>query len=106
MTWPLFVHLDVHPSWLRFTRWVRQPQRLIVPQALRKRRERLRSFCLRNCSRCPMGDVTLPEGSGYKIQCLNFADARLAVLDLLVAHENLELPDRSSSYRNCRCGAA
>jgi hypothetical protein len=47
-----------------------------------------------------------PQGSGYRIRCLNFADARFAVLDLAVANENLELPRRSSPYRNCRRSAA
>ena len=47
-----------------------------------------------------------PQGSGYRIPCLNFADARIAVLDLTVAHENLELSNHSSSYRNCRRSAA
>jgi beta-lactamase class A len=47
-----------------------------------------------------------PQGSGYRIPCLNFADAPLAVLDLTVAHENLELSHRSYSYRNCRRSAA
>jgi beta-lactamase class A len=46
--------------------------------------------------------VTLWDG----IRCLNFADARLAALDLAIAHENFELPHRSSSYRNCRLSAA
>jgi hypothetical protein len=40
---------------------------------------------------------TLPMRSGYRIPCLNFADARLAVFDLSVAHENLELPHHPSS---------
>jgi hypothetical protein len=32
-----------------------------------------------------------------EIRCLNFADARLALLDLAIVYENLELPRRSSS---------
>ena len=60
-------------------------------QLLRKRRAPLRSFCTSNCSRRPVGDAALPTGSGYKIRRLNFADARLAVLGLAVAHENFAL---------------
>ena len=33
----------------------------------------------------------------YRIRCLNFAGALFAVADLIVGHEKLELPDRSSS---------
>jgi hypothetical protein len=33
-----------------------------------------------------------------RIRCLNFADARLALLDLAIADENLELPYCSSFH--------
>ena len=79
---------------------------MIVLQLLRKQRAPLWSFCLSNLSRRPMGDAALPTGKRLRIRCLNFADARLAILDLAVAHENFELPHHSSSYRNCRRSAA
>jgi hypothetical protein len=48
------------------------------------------------------GDVTRRSQTAAteesKIRCLNFDDARLALLDLAVVHENLELSHRSSSY--------
>ena len=65
---------------------------MIVLQLLRKQRASLWSFCPGNCSRRPMGDAAAFTTVGKRLQnsCLNFADARLAVLDLTVAYENLD----------------
>jgi len=86
---------------------------MIVLQPLRKQRALLSSFCRRKKQRTPVivavalwATPRFPQGSGDRIPCLNFADAPLVVLDLTIAHENLELSHRSSCYRNCRHGAA
>ena len=44
-----------------------------------------------------MGDAALSMESGYRIRCLKFAGALFGVADLIVGHEKLEVPDRSSS---------
>ena len=102
---PLFVHRAVHRSSLLFTRSARLHQRMIVLQLLRKQRVPSWSLCLRNCSRRLWATPRFPQRSGYRITCPNFADAQLALLDLAIAHEKLELPYRSSFYGNCRRSA-
>jgi hypothetical protein len=36
-----------------------------------------------------VGDAALSKESGYRIRCLNFADARLAPMRLAIVHEKL-----------------
>jgi hypothetical protein len=105
-TLPLFVRPAVHRSSLLFTRSARHPQRMVVLQLLRKQRASLSSFCLRNCSRRPMGDAALPTGKRLQNSLPEFRRCADCVLDLTIGHENLALSNHSPSYRNRRLSAA
>ena len=103
---PLFVHPGVHRFWLLFTRSAQHPQRMIALQLLRKQRASLWSFCLRNCSRRPMGDAALSTGKRLQNSPPEFRRCMTTDIRLAVTHEKFELPHHSSSYRNCRSSAA
>ena len=50
---------------------------MIVLQLLRKQRALLWSFCLKVIVAVALwATPRFPQGSGYRIRCLNFADAR------------------------------